>query len=80
MAEEKWDYWAAFAIGAVLGIGATMMLAPEQPTGARRILREIEPALKRARKGSRRVNKGVREVAREMTERGARARRLLRYR
>lgn len=55
MEEERKEYWAAFAIGAVLGIGATLLLAPENMSGAKKILYEIEPALKRARKDTRRT-------------------------
>lgn len=77
--EEKKDYWAAFVIGAIVGIGATLLLAPDAPSGARRILSEIEPALKRARKGGRRVQKEARGVAREFRKRGTRARKALRY-
>ena len=54
MAEDRKDYWAAFAIGAILGVGATLLLMPRQEDTPQRILRRIEPALKRARKGTRR--------------------------
>jgi len=56
MAEEtRRDYWAAFAIGAIVGVGATLLLAPPERTPAKRIMYQVEPALKRARKGSRRA-------------------------
>lgn len=80
MAEEKRDYWAAFAIGAIVGIGATLLLAPEQPTGARRILRDIEPALRHARKGGGRMTRQARNAARSLRKHGTRARQALRYR
>lgn len=54
MEDDKREYWAAFAIGAILGIGATLLLAPQR-TPAQRILYEIEPALDRARKGGKRA-------------------------
>ena len=63
---------AAFAIGALVGIGATLLLSPPAG-GAKRILHEIEPALKRARKGTRRVRAETTEVAREFGKRGERA-------
>src|SRR3990172_3753380 len=47
MAEDRKDYWAAFAIGAILGVGATLLLMPRQEDTPQRILRRIEPALKR---------------------------------
>jgi hypothetical protein len=57
MAENRRDYWAAFAIGAIVGVGATLLLAPED--SGDRIMYKIEPALKRARKGSRRLRKNA---------------------
>lgn len=72
MAEDKNDMLAAFAIGALVGIGATLLLSPP-PRGAKRILHEIEPALKRAGKGSRRVRAEAAQVAREFGKRGERA-------
>ena len=55
MAEDRNDYFAAFAIGAIVGIGATLLLAPKKHTGMKRLLTEMEPALKQARKSSRRL-------------------------
>ena len=72
MSEDRNDFIAAFAIGALLGIGATLLLAPPKH-GAGRVLHEIEPALRRARKGSRRVREETRKVAREFGKRGERA-------
>lgn len=63
MAEEKRDYFAAFAIGAIVGIGATLLLGHNKPTGARRILYELEPALKHARG---RINRGVKQTRRSL--------------
>ena len=75
MAEDKNDYFAAFAIGAIVGIGATLLLAPKKPTGAKRLLYEMEPTLKRARKKSRRFRK---DMGRTAERTGKRARRTLR--
>ena len=72
MIEDRKDYLAAFAIGAVLGIGATLLLAP--PTSpVRRIRHELEPAFARVRKGSRRVRREARAVSREFGKRAGRA-------
>lgn len=61
--DNRREYWAAFAIGAIVGVGATLLLAPEKPTGAKRVLYEIEPALKRARKGTRhKTRRGLRSA------------------
>jgi gas vesicle protein len=72
MTEDRRDFLAAFAIGAIVGIGATLLLAPPK-SGAKRFLYEIEPALDRARKGTRRVRKEAKQVAREFGKRGRRA-------
>jgi gas vesicle protein len=64
MTEDRNDYFAAFAIGAIVGIGATLLLAPEKPTGARRLLHEIEPKLRTARKRARRFGKDVSRATR----------------
>jgi gas vesicle protein len=60
MMDDRRDLIAAFAIGAVVGVGAALLLSPEQPTGARRLLRQIEPTLKQARKKSRRLKQRAR--------------------
>lgn len=57
MAEDRRDYWAAFAIGAIVGVGATLLLAPED--SGDRIMYKVKPALKRARKGTRRFRKNA---------------------
>ena len=72
MSDERRDYLAAFAIGAIVGIGATLLLSP--PTSVpKRIMYELEPALKRARKGSRRVRREAEDVAHEIGRRSGRA-------
>lgn len=69
--DDNKDYWTAFAVGALIGAGATLLLAPEMD--ARRILDEIKPAMKRARKSGRRVRKEVRDTVRELRRRRDRA-------
>lgn len=63
MAEDRNDYFAAFAIGAIVGIGATLLLAPKKPTGAKRLLYEMEPALEQARRSTRRFREGFGQAA-----------------
>jgi hypothetical protein len=66
MQDERRDYWAAFAIGAVLGVGATLLLKPE-PSSAKKILYELETALKRARKRTGRAGRrGLKKVRRTL--------------
>jgi len=54
------DFVAAFAVGAVLGVGATLLLRPEPPTRTRRLLRELTPYRKRLRKQVRRASRRLR--------------------
>ena len=72
MSDERRDYLAAFTIGAILGIGATLLLAPPASV-PKRIMYELEPALKRVRKGSRRVRREAEDIAHEIGQRGGRA-------
>ena len=66
MEDDRRDYWAAFAIGAVVGIGATLLLQPER-SHARHLLREIEPALERARKrGHHAARRGMKKAKRTL--------------
>lgn len=69
MDEGNRDYLAAFAMGAIVGIGATLLLTPDEPSGAKRLLHEIEPALSRARKSTRRFGKQVKSRARRGAKR-----------
>ncbi|MGQ0813622.1 MAG: hypothetical protein ACT4O1_04075 [Gemmatimonadota bacterium] len=72
MSDERRDYFTAFAIGAIVGVGATLLLTKRE-TGAQRILYELEPALKRARRQARkfgrsagkRVRRGARRALRD---------------
>lgn len=60
---DRNDFFAAFAIGAMVGIGATLLLAPSKPTGTKRLMQELEPALDRARKKTRRFRHDVERTA-----------------
>ena len=64
MTDDRRDYWAAFAIGAIVGVGATLLLAPDPPTPMEKIRYQIEPVMKRARKGARKRFKKVRRSMR----------------
>jgi hypothetical protein len=55
MANERRDYVAAFVIGAVVGVGATLLLTPAPRK--KRLMYRVEPAMKRLRKRGRRVRK-----------------------
>jgi gas vesicle protein len=47
------DLFTAFAIGAMIGVGATLLLRPDPPTQSERIMKRFSPLAKRARKAAR---------------------------
>lgn len=49
------DFTTAFAAGAILGIGATMLLRPARPTRRERIGHEMKPRREKLRKRARRA-------------------------
>jgi gas vesicle protein len=61
--QDTTDFLTAFAIGTVLGIGATLLLRPEPRTARERVLRELKPHRRKLRKSGARVRAGVREGA-----------------
>src|SRR6185503_14584274 len=56
------DMLVAFALGAVLGVGAALALKPE-PSVSKRILKEIEPFRKRVKRDTRRMGRHIRHSA-----------------
>lgn len=62
--QETMDFVTAFAIGAVLGVGATLLLRSGSETEVERVLREIKPLRKQAVKRVRKVRKGLAQRAR----------------
>ncbi|HEX7089754.1 MAG TPA: hypothetical protein VF192_06430 [Longimicrobiales bacterium] len=53
------DFVAAFVVGAALGAAAALLLRPEPPTRAQRILRDLDPYRKRIGKRVRRMSRGL---------------------
>lgn len=51
------DFTAAFAVGAMLGIGATLLLRPTRPTRRERIGHEMKPRREKVRRRARRARK-----------------------
>lgn len=45
--QDTVDFLTAFAVGTVLGIGATLLLQPEPPRSRDRILKQLKPYRKR---------------------------------
>lgn len=59
MAEnERTEMITAFAIGAMIGVGATLLLRPD-PTPRERLRRELKPLVKKARQAGRRTRHGI---------------------
>jgi len=57
--QDTVDFLTAFAVGTVLGIGATLLLQPER-TPKQRVLRQMKPYKKRIRKSFSQVRGGLR--------------------
>lgn len=58
--QDTVDFLTAFAVGTVLGIGATLLLQPDR-TPKQRVLRQLKPYRKQLRKGYHQVRSGVRD-------------------
>ena len=71
MENDRKEYLAAFVIGAIVGVGATLLLAPEEKPAKRRRIIELEPTV-------RRIKRRVRPT--KMQRRTRRLREALRYR
>jgi len=50
--QDTSDFLTAFAVGTMLGIGATLLLRPEPRSAKERLLREIQPRPRQVRGGS----------------------------
>ena len=57
--QDTVDFLTAFAVGTVLGIGATLLLQPER-TPKQRVLRQMKPYKKKIRKSFSQVRGGLR--------------------
>lgn len=60
--QDTVDFLAAFAVGAVLGIGATLLLQPQR-TPKDRVLRQLKPYRKQMRRSYSRARSAVRDGA-----------------
>jgi gas vesicle protein len=58
--QDTVDFLTAFAVGTVLGIGATLLLQPQR-TPKQRVVRQWKPYKKQMRQSYGRVRAGVRE-------------------
>src|SRR5262249_2966951 len=57
--QDTTEFLAAFAVGTVLGIGATLLLRPQPKTAKERLLRELKPYRKKMRRSAGQVARGL---------------------
>jgi gas vesicle protein len=58
--QDNNDFLAAFAIGAALGVGATLLLRPEKPNPRKQLQKRLKPHVRKLRKRAGRGRKAVR--------------------
>jgi gas vesicle protein len=58
--QDTLDFMTAFAVGTVLGIGATLLLRPER-TPKERVVRQLKPYRKKMRRSYSQAREAVRE-------------------
>jgi gas vesicle protein len=69
--QETADFLTAFAIGTVLGVGATLLLRSGREADTERLLAELRPLRKRAAKQVRRARAGAADGAHAAEQLGA---------
>jgi len=57
MARQDNDFLTAFAIGAALGVGATLLLRPEKPNPRKQLQKRLKPHVRKLRKSAARGGK-----------------------
>ena len=71
MAEnDSVDIWTAFAIGAMIGVGATLLLRSDPPSTSDRIVKRIRPIARKAQKAALRAGKHYGAAASELSGAG----------
>lgn len=58
--QDNNDFLTAFAIGAVLGVGATLLLRPEKPNPRKQLQKRLRPHVRKLRKSAARSRKAGR--------------------
>jgi gas vesicle protein len=61
---EQNDFFAAFALGSLLGLGAALLLQPPPRSAKQRLLRELKPYRKTLRKSASQVGRELRRGGR----------------
>lgn len=64
------DFLAAFAIGAALGVGATLLLRPEKPNPRKQLQKRLKPHVRKLRKSAARSRKAGHLPARSAAAEG----------
>jgi gas vesicle protein len=59
------DFLTAFGIGAVLGIGAALLLRPEKPNPRKQLQKRLKPHVRKLGRTAARTRKAARRAARE---------------
>lgn len=63
--QDSNDFLTAFGIGAVLGIGAAVLLRPEKPNPRKQLQKRLKPHVRKLGKNASRTRKAARVAARE---------------
>ncbi|MBW3572239.1 MAG: YtxH domain-containing protein [Gemmatimonadetes bacterium] len=58
--QETNDFLAAFAIGAALGVGATLLLRPQKPNPRKQLQKRLKPHVRKLSKSAARTRKAGR--------------------
>lgn len=61
--QDTVDFLTAFAVGTVLGIGATLLLQPERPSPRDRVAKQLKPYRRRMGRSYGQIRGGLREGA-----------------
>lgn len=56
--QDNNDFLAAFAIGAALGVGATLLLRPEKPNPRKQLQKRLKPHVRKLRRSAARKKAG----------------------
>jgi gas vesicle protein len=70
MARNDNDFLTAFAIGAALGVGATLLLRPEKPNPRKQLQKRLKPHVRKLRKGAVKTRKAGRVAPRPFAAEG----------
>jgi len=67
---DKTDLWTALAVGAVVGIGAALLLRAGDEPETRKLLGRLKPVQERARRGVQQASRELGKTTRKLGQRG----------